>query len=179
MPDPWTEAFAEAVASAPKDVIQHETLELQNPAFIEFGSPVAIRCVNDMKAKIFRIEGSAAMDPSTMQSFAAIPFEFGFPDISEGRGPEASVRVDNILKEIERYLDDALGLLSPITCIYRVYLSTDPNTVAFGPFKFTMREVQAVGSALEGSVTVSNPQNLKFLKKLYSMQAFPSLIARS
>jgi hypothetical protein len=119
------------------------------------------------------------LQPGEAVTFTAIPFQFDFPSFEEGQAPEAKVTVDNIRREIDRYLDVAETMYTELVCIYRVYLSSDTTTVAFGPFRFVMREVVSSGTTVSGSVTVASTQNLKFLRRLYRSDEFPSLLAVS
>lgn len=180
MPDPFTAAWEEAVASNPKNIVQIETLELINPAFIDDVEGVtSIRCCNDLVDHNLRHESTAPMFPGQYKLYKALPFDITFPGFEEGKGPEATVRVDNIGWEVGQYLDEAEGLFQPITCLYRVYLSNAKGVVAFGPFKFIMRDVLEKGAAIEGKVTMANVQNLRFLRKTYSKKEYPSLQALS
>jgi hypothetical protein len=175
MADPWTEAWEEAVASVPKNVIFHETLELQNPAFITLSGLDSVRVVNDVVGHDFTIEAGAPMWAGEVKDFIAVPFRFGFPSIEEGKGPECQIEVENLGGEVEQYLDDAETLFAPIVCIYRVYLSTDTTVVALGPFRFLMREVDSTGSVLTGKATMATVQNLRFLRKTFGPAEYPGL----
>jgi hypothetical protein len=158
MADPWTDAWQEAVASVPKNVIFHETLELQNPAFITVSGLDSIRVVNDGKDHNFTIESGAPMWPGEVKAFQALPFEFSFPNIEEGKGPETQISVENLGNEIDQYLDAA-----------------DPTTVALGPFKFLMREIDSTSNLLTGKATMATVQNLRYLRKIFGPKEYPGL----
>jgi hypothetical protein len=175
MTDPWTDAWEEAVASVPKNVIYHETLEMLNPAFVTLSGLDTIRVVNDVVPHDFTLEAGAPMFAGESKTFEAVPFKFGFPSIEEGKGPEAQIQVENLGGEVEQYLDAAESLFAPIVCIYRVYLSSDPTTVALGPFTFNMREVDSTGNLLTGKATMATVQNLRYLRKIFGPKEYPGL----
>jgi hypothetical protein len=179
MADFWTPEYAINMASDDKTDVAMETLELHHPAFVEDGQQIAVRAVNQLKDKVLTLDLGAPLQPGQAVTFTAIPFLFDFPSFEEGRAPEATVTVDNIGREIDKYLDAAETMYTELVCIYRVYMSSDPTTVAFGPFRFVMREVDTKGASVSGSVTVANAQNLKFLRRLYTSDQFSSLLAVS
>ncbi|MFC7399595.1 DUF1833 family protein [Chelatococcus sp. GCM10030263] len=179
MVDFWTPEFAINMASDDKTDVAMETLELHHPAFIEIGVLIAIRAVNQLKDKVLTLDLGAPLQPGQAVTFNAIPFMFDFPSFEEGRAPEATVTVDNIGREVDQYLDVAETMYTDLVCIYRVYMSSDPTTVAYGPFRFVMREVATTGASVSGSVTVATAQNLKYLRKLYTSNEYPSLLAAS
>lgn len=177
MADPFTEAWQEAVASVPKTVILHETLELMNPAFIDATEGLtSIRCVNDVKEHTFTHEAGAPMFSGLAKLYQPIPFQFKFPDIEEGKGPESQIQVDNLAPEVSQYLDAAESLFAPIVCRYRVYMSSDPTTVALGPFQFILREIDESGNAIVGKATMASVQNLRFLRKVFGPKEYPGLL---
>lgn len=179
MPDPWTEAWAEAIASVPKDVIPLETLELRNPAFVIGDPPVedTIRVVNDVQGHTFTHESDAPMYPDEAMFYVPCPFSFGFPDIEEGKGPECNIVIDNLSDEVGKYLDAAESLTAAIIARYRVYLDTDMETVAFGPFEFKIREIDENGSQIVGKASMASVQNLRFLRRLFTAAGYPALLA--
>jgi hypothetical protein len=179
MVDFWTPEFAINTASNPKDDVQMPTLEFHHPAFIENGQQIAIRAVNQLTDKVLTLDLGAPLQAGQAVLFKAIPFKFEFPGFEEGQAPSASLTVDNIRREIDQYLDVAETIYTELVCIFRVYLSTDPTTVAFGPFRFVMREVTSSGTTVSGNVTVASAQNLKFLRKLYTSDEYSALLAVS
>ena len=175
MVDFWTPEYAINIASNPKTDVQLVTVELLHPAF----GAQSVRVVNQLEDKTLRLEPGAPLNGGQDVVFKAVPFEIEWPGFEEGRPVEAVLRVDNIGREVSRYLDQAETMNATLTVIFRVYLASDPTTVAYGPFRMVMREITETGSSIEGRVTLANPQNLKFLRKVYSAQEYPSLLATS
>lgn len=174
MADPWTEAWEEAIAAG-ETQMPIETLELHHAAFVENGTQVAIRAVNNTEPLSFRLEGSAPLQGGQLVEWTPIPFTWSHPDFQEGTAPQASISVDNIAREVAKYLEAAESMQVPLTVIYRVYHLGHPDEVAFGPFKFIVREVQEVGAAITGRATFANPQNLKFPRKVFTQSEYPAL----
>jgi hypothetical protein len=178
--DPWTDAWEEAVASVPQDIVLMECLELINPAFID---PVigytSIRVVNAVTNKNLKHEAGALMYAGQTVEYIACPFEFQSPAFAEGQAPEATVTIDNLGGEVAPYLEAAEQLISSITVVFRVYRSDDPTTVVYGPLTFVMRECSEASGSIQGSITLDNPQNLRFLRKVYSKEEYTGLVKSS
>lgn len=179
MADPWDDAWERYAAGVDKAAVQLETLEIHHPDIIDDTGQTAIWAVNDVVPQRLRLEASAPRNPNQVVLFESIPFEFEFPDFAEGEAPQAQVRIGNIRKEVAKYLDGTELSNAPMEVIYRVYLSTDPNKVSLGPFKFIIREIVEEGDAVSGRASFANPQNLKFPRRVYTEDDFPALTQTS
>lgn len=71
-------------------------------------------------------------DDGTYQPF---PFEFILPQDIEGEVPRASVKLDNVSKEIARKLAE---LSSRPTCVFMLVLASQPDVVEYGPAEFKL-----------------------------------------
>lgn len=179
MSDPWSPEFEIAVAANDKTVQILETLELHHSAIVQNGVRTAVRAVNDVKDWTFSLEADAPLQGGQAVEWTAIPFTWGEPSISEGQAPQADVRVDNVERELEPYLDAIETSFEPIVVIYRVYLSNRGNVVDRGPFRFVMKEIATDNGAVSGKVEIATPQNLKFGTRVYSADQFASLVQTS
>lgn len=179
MSDPWSPEYEIAVAANDKTVQILETLELHHSAFIEDGRRVAVRAVNDTRDWRFTLEGDAPLNAGEVVDFVAIPFSWGHPSVAEGQAPQADVRVDNVERELEPYMDAVETSFEPIVVIYRVYLSNRGSIVDKGPFRFVLKELATDNGAVAGKVEVASPQNLRFGTRVYSADHFSSLIQTS
>jgi hypothetical protein len=181
MTDWFTSDFAINVASNDKSVVILETLEFHHPLFTDSqtGDQTAIRCVNDVVEQNLRLEPNAPLDGNANVIFSPIPFKFTAPDTRAGQGAEAKIEVDNILGEISKYLDDATQMNTPISVIFRMYLSNDLNTVQLGPWRFECKSLTETGTLLEATISVSRPDRLKFAREIYDIERFPQLLAVS
>jgi len=154
------------------------TIELIHPTFVENGAPAPIRAVRNTVDMNFRLEAGAPVGGGTIVPFKAIPFEVDYPRIGN-LGAEATIRVDNVNREVARYLEEAVKVNTPITAIFRGYLASDPNTVGQGPYKLILRNVKRTARQLEGQVTIARPQNMRVMREVYDMVRFPSLLQAS
>lgn len=175
MADPWDEAYEQFAAGVDRAVIQLETLEIHHPQIVDAQGQQAVRAVNDVVPHSLRLEDEAPLQGGSYVTFSPIPFEFEFPDFEEGKAPQAQVRIDNIREEVEKYLDGAELSNAPMTVIYRVYLSTNKGKVSHGPYTFIIREIVSEDTAISGRATFANPQNLKFPRKVYTQEEYPTL----
>lgn len=176
MPISASQAWREAAASVTKEPMLL-TMELQNPAFVEDGLEVPIRVVADTQDHTFRIEGSADVNPGDDVLWTAVPFDYDPPKIGQGGGAEWRVRVDNIGREVSKYLADAVELQSEIVVIVRGYLPSRPTEVGFGPFRGVAKTVRVLGPSAEMNVVIADPYDRKFGREVYDMVRFPSLLA--
>lgn len=179
MSDPWSEEYEIAIAANDKTVVALETIELHHSAIVENGRRGAVRAVNDTQDHIFRLEQDAPLDGGQDVEFTAIPFTWGHPSVAEGQAPQADLRVDNVERELEPYLDQIETSFEPIIVIYRVYLSNRGTVVDKGPFRFVLKEIATDNGSVSGKVEIASPQNLKFGTRVYSADEFASLIQTS
>lgn len=177
MPIGATAAWAEASAAVPKDDVQLVTLELHHPAFLnELGQQTAIRAVRNTEDCVLTLEVGAPLGGGLPALFTAIPFEIDGPRIGP-LGAYSTLKLDNVNREVSRYLDAATRINSPVLAIFRGYMASDPTAVAYGPFRLELRTVSRRLTYLEGSLVVASPGDLKFLRRVYDMRSFPSLMA--
>lgn len=175
MTDPWTEAWAEGMASVDPTVFYYCTLELRHPAFIEDGEPLAIRVVLDVQDRTLTLEPSAPMDGGQAVVFTATAFEYDMPEFGEGRLPEARVRIDNVARLLEPHIEAAAAQKADIVVSYREWRSDDTTAPCYGPLDFVMRRATVTGSSVEGYVRIDDLQNVRFPSRVYSRTQFPSL----
>jgi hypothetical protein len=154
------------------------TVEFHHPAFIENGVRTAVRCVRNTQDRTLRLEVGAPLNSGEDVLFTAIGFELDHPRIGP-LGVEASITIDNVNREMAKYLEAAVSLNEPVKVIFRGYLVSDPTTVGQGPYTLAMRNVTRSGTSLQGKLIVASPGELKFLRRVYGMTDFPSLLAAS
>lgn len=177
MADPFTDAWAEAEATAPPDVILYCTLELQHPAFLEDDVEVPIRCVTGIDEDVsFGIEEGAAFDAGQMAAFKAIPFFAERPEFAEGQTPQCDVTIDNCAREVAVHLEAAVQVKADLVAIYREYRSDDLTAPCYGPVQFVMRKVTIKGTSVVGTARLDDLANRKFPYKVYSVDEFPGLV---
>ncbi len=177
MADPWTSAWAEAEAACPIDVMTFLTVELQHPAFLEAGSPIALRFVLDAVDRSLGIEAGATFNPSTMQTFSAMTFESTRPDFEQGKVPECKVTFDGVGRQLMPYLNDAITVRADLTLLYREYRSDDVSAPCYGPVEFIVRNTRITGSRVEGTAKLADLANTKFPRRVYTRAEFPALVA--
>ncbi|MGA0595393.1 DUF1833 family protein [Enterovirga sp. CN4-39] len=178
MPITVSDAWAEAAVTAPRQEVMLLTLEFHHPAFVENGLPTAIRAVRNTEDLMLRLDAGAPLNAGQVVLFKAIPFEVDYPRIGQ-LGAEATIRLDNVNREVSRYLASAVTMNQTVKVIFRGYLASDPDTVGHGPYTLELRNVTRKSTTLEGKIVVASPGQLKFLRQVYDQQSFPSLMAVS
>lgn len=177
MSDPWTDAWAEAVAACPTSVLVYETVELQHPAFLEAGLPIALRFVLDEVDRTLGIEAGAAFNPGTMQTFHWAAFYSSPPEFAQGKVPECKIIIDNVGRRLQPYLNAAVRVRANLTLIFRQYLSDDVSEPSYGPVEFVVRNVKITGARVEGTAKLEDLANAKFPTRVYTTEEFPNLRA--
>lgn len=175
----WTEAWAEAQASAPANIVELFTVELIHSSFLDaFGNPTSVRAVRDVQDHVLLLEDSAPLGPGTNATFTAIPFDVPWPGIEDGRVPELQIRIDNVGQELAPWLDAAVLVQAPITVIFRIYLwdeSAGTTTMGTDPITFQMRSVTISDTYVEGTASPADLANLQFLRVIYDVLNYPGL----
>lgn len=175
MTDPWTAAWAEAAASCPTSHLVYETVELQHPAFVEMGSPIALRFVLDKEERDLGIEAGAAFNPGTMQPFTPINFSASQPEFAQGKVPECKIVIDNVGRQLMPYLNAAVRVRADLNLVFRQYRSDDVSEPCYGPVQFVIRNVRITGARVEGTAKLADLANAKFPTRAYTTAEFPAL----
>lgn len=175
----FTEEYAINMASNRKDRVEIHTVEFNHPAFVEASVQVPIRAVGDVVTFTGRIEAGAPFDEGEDVEFTPIAFDYDEPDQFEGRAQEARIRVDNIGREIAKYLDAAVAINTPVQVIYRRYLSHDPTVIASGPFYLYLDEVLERSATIEGKLAAFRAELTKVFRQVYGLEDYPGLLAVS
>lgn len=172
---PYTDAWAEAEASCPVDVLVFNTIELQHVAFLEMGSPIALRFVLDAEPRNFGIEAGALFNPGSVQAFRPAAFQSSLPTFAEGRMPECTIAVDNVARYLTPYLNAAVQVRADLVVVFRQYRSDDLSAPCYGPVEFRVRNVRILGTRVEGTASLADLPNMLFPDATYSRAAFPAL----
>ncbi|WP_437871404.1 DUF1833 family protein [Methylorubrum extorquens] len=104
-----------------------------------------------------------------------MPFGIEYPRIGK-LGVEAPIWIDNVNREVARYLEPATKLNESMVVIFRGYLASDPDTVEHGPFRLLLHSVKRKGARLDGTLTMADPTKLRVMREIYDSQRFPALM---
>lgn len=167
---PYTQAIAEAYASAPIDELALNTLVMRHPNFVdEMGNPTSLYLVQGYEDYTLGLDG-------VMTLFKAVPFAFTLPGFEEGSVPQLNLSIDNVSHLITTYLELAIESLEPITVEYRPYLLSDPSQPQLDP-PITMRlsKVTVDVFSATGVATLDDVNNWPFPNRRYTHNDFPGL----
>jgi hypothetical protein len=175
MPDAsLSDAIREAYASAPSDVVILHTLELRHPDFKnESGVTTAIRVVRDQQDLFARLEASAPLEPVR---FVAMGFDLDLPPVDIAPVPEVVLTLDNVSRDIVKYLDAASESEASIEVTYRPYLSSDMEGPQMDPpITLVLTEVEADVMRVTARARMVDIGNKAFPGRLYTATEFPGL----
>ncbi|WP_132254744.1 DUF1833 family protein [Methylobacterium segetis] len=175
MPIPASRAWEEAAATVDASEVMLPTLELIHSVFLENGQPAPIRAVMNTEDMAFRLEDGAPLNAGQTVTFKGIMFGIDYPRIGKV-GVEAPIWIDNVNREVARYLEPATKLNESVVVIFRGYLRSDPSTVGHGPFRLLLRNVKRKGARLEGTLTIADPTKLRVMREIYDQARFPALM---
>lgn len=175
MPTTSTRAWDEAAATIDATEVMLATIELINSVFVENGAPAPIRAVQNTEDRLLRLETGAPLNSGEMVTFSAIPFGLDYPRVDK-LGVDAPIWIDNVNREVAKYLEPATKLNESVVAIFRGYLASDPGTVAHGPFRLLLRNVKRKGARLEGTLTIADPGKLRVMREIYDSVRFTSLL---
>lgn len=175
MPVPATRAWEEAAATIRAQERTFVTLEILHSTFVEDGAPAPVRAVANTEDLQFRLEDEAPLNGGQTVTFKGIPFGIDYPRIGK-LGVEAPIWLDNVNREVARYLEPATKLNESVIVIFRGYVLSDPTTVGHGPFRLLLRNVKRKGARLEGTLTIADPTKLRVMREIFDQQRFPALM---
>lgn len=178
----YSQAIAEAYASAPEDVVIMDTLEFRHPTFIDPDTleVIALRVVNDHEALDATLEDTAPMDAGEVVTFQPVRFGFRRPAESEsGSTQEVEITVSNVSKTMMPYLDRAKETRIPIEVTYRPYLSDDTSGPHMNPpMTLTLRNVTTNMSDVSARAGFGDLTNRRWPRVDYTPARFPGLVAK-
>ncbi|ABY31921.1 hypothetical protein Mext_3538 [Methylorubrum extorquens PA1] len=160
----------------------------QTPDIVERARRVALRMVDELEIitnrrgdldalidKALAGEENSKQRASLQKALKAVPFGIEYPRIGK-LGVEAPIWIDNVNREVARYLEPATKLNESVVVIFRGYLASDPDTVGHGPFRLLLRSVKRKGARLDGTLTMADPTKLRVMREIYDSQRFPALM---
>jgi Domain of unknown function (DUF1833) len=168
--DPWTDAWAEAEATAPPGLVVYDTIELQHTSFAE-----PVRVVNAAEDQTLTLEAGADPDGGSAVVFTAIPFSADKPEYAEGRVPQCTVTIDNVARELVEPLEAAVQYRADLYAIFRQFRSDDTTEPCYGPVEFVIKKVTVSGTRVQGVAILDNLSNKRFPTRNYTINEFPGL----
>jgi hypothetical protein len=184
MPD-WSDALAEAYASAPADQYVIATLELLHPAFVDIhGDADSIRVALDGRDWDLTYEADAPLFAGETKTFSALAMEVTLPEQSSSNFGTLNMALDNVPRDIWPKLQAAARVRASALVIYREWVGTrDLVTSVYsvsGPpdliiNQLTMKIVTATLLRLEGSAGFVDILNKQFPTRKFSRDDFPGL----
>lgn len=165
-----SEAYAEAVASAPADQVVLYTYEITHSTFGE----QRILLVNDYQTL------HATLETGEEVEFIPCPVMVTAPEQSDaGAAPSIDVKIDGVSGIIAERLDAALGTYEKIGIIERVYVSNDTSAPAImPPLSLVLKDVEVDETTVTASAAYDDPVNKGFPAKDYNIREYPGLTAR-
>ena len=159
--------LAAVYATAPIDRYYIETLSLEHPAF-ENG----IRFLTNHNGGWVGDMGDGVIATYQYAPFVAVP-----PTDADQAAVTLNVAIDNAGKTLMEELENLASIPSqPIKVVYRVYLSSDPQTLQNDPpLTLSVASVTATQDVISFSATLTNLRNMPFPSVLYTTKLFPGL----
>jgi hypothetical protein len=184
----WSLALQEAYASAPSDVIILYTLELRHPSFVDTqGNLSPIRLVRDFGVLLeegdpdiygyeLTLEGDAPANAGQTVKFVSCMFDFELPSQQEGSLPTIEIIIDNVTKEVGKYLDSVVELDSNIEITYREYIINDLEVPQFILNGMSIQSIDSTVTRVTATASFADLINRNFPGKLYRPEEFRGLI---
>lgn len=176
----YSEALAEAYASAPEDEIILDTLEFRHPLFVDAGEPFGIRVVNDHTELSATLEDDAPLNGGEEVTFQAVYFTLARPsETDSGSTPEIEINVNNVARHLMPYLDAAKESRQPIEVTWRPYLASDVSGPHMNPpLTLTIRSISCDMMNVTARAGFGDLTNRRYPAIEYTSIKFPGLAAR-
>lgn len=181
----WSEALAEAYASAPAEDYVVHTLELLHPQFTDAEDNAdSIRVALDDRSWDLTYEDDAPLFAGLVKAFEPLAMQVSLPEQGESSFGSLKLTLDNVPRSIWPRLQAAARIRASAQVIYREWVAVrDVGTGAYsvaGPpdliiNQLTMRVVSASVLRLEGTATFVDLLNKGFPRRMFSRDDFPGL----
>lgn len=183
----FDEALAEAYASAPAGQVILSTIELNHETmaapvrlirdtgtFMEEETEVAGM---DIYGHILTLEADAPLNGGEEVLFQAVMFTFKLAAQTDARISGMEISIDNATKIISTYLDEAVTTRSPMTVIYREWLSDDLTQPRIIIGSMTIPKVTSAVLTVNATAEFTDLVNKKFPNKLYRPSDYRGLVS--
>jgi len=169
----YTEAYKEALVSAPTNVIILETLEIIHP---NFPGALPIRLVNSYQDVTATLEASAPVNPSQAVLFTAGQFRFVPPKRTTSSYTPARLAIGSV-GEVLANIALTRGSSVAINVIYRPYLSTDLTAPQIDPpLKVSLKSTNVTLDQVTATLAAPSIVGRKHPSDLITPQRFPGLV---
>lgn len=183
----FDEALQEAYASAPANQVILSTLELNHetmaaPVRLVRDSGVFIEeatdeAGQDIYGHMLTLEDDAPLNPGEEVLFQSVMFSFKLAAQSDARISGMDISIDNATRIISSYLDTAVTVRSPLTVIYREWLSDDLSTPRLIIGSMTIPKVTSTVLNVNCTAEFTDLVNKRFPNKLYRPSEYRGLVA--
>jgi hypothetical protein len=193
----FTEAYNEALASAPADRILINTIEVYHPSFVTpANTPTGARFVRDNFPFRGKLEATASVEADAVVRFEPLMFDFTRPGSSGNELPYIQISIDNTSNILTRWADLAGRDPNPTRVIYRPYLfypesdltdgdvrvgGVDNNNVRYPdlnpPVRMTVSNIVLERQKLTFNARPVDMINKKFPGEVFLKSRFPAMIA--
>lgn len=176
----YSEALAEAYASAPEAGVLLDTLEFRHASFVTAGLPYAVRVVNDHEELLATLEDDAPLNAGEEVVFSPTRFTITRPSENSGGGTaQLEIAVDNAARVLVPYLDAVKESRDPIMVSWRPYLASDLTAPHILPtLTLSITSVSLNMSQVIAHAGFTNMMNRRFPALEYLSTTHPGLVAR-
>jgi len=164
MSDLMDEAYREACAVAPSNVIDLLTMQIDHP---ELDEPV--RLVDDHNDLVAKIETGETV------TYTRFAFEAVEPEVNVAGQPELSITIDGASAEISRLLDSLSGDTNPLPVTLRAYRSDNLESPGRRLMPGEIRHISISTSRVTLRIGFGEISNLPYPRELYTPRRFPGL----
>jgi len=164
---PISEELKKVYATAPTDVHYVETLTMHHSAF-----PGGVRYITNNPPG-----WKGELETGGIATFDFVPFAAIPPSLEDQANLSLQVAIDNASLELMQNLEALADFPSePIIVYYRVYLSSDQNTVQNDPpLKLDIISVTSNDQVISFNAGMANLRRKPFPSQLYTTDLFPGL----
>jgi hypothetical protein len=165
MPDTqWEDAAKEAFASAKKNLVPLEAIQISHPTGGDF------YFVKNKAALTLTLE-----DLSTVEH-EPIPFTLNRPTQGESGAQELSFSVSNIDRRVSDFITSIKNSQEPAVIKWRFYLSDDLTTpMRTNPLVLTIESISVGLLSVTGRARFMDVLNRPYPNEIYNRQRYPSL----
>lgn len=162
--DLMSEAYREACACAPTDVIDLLTIEIQHASL-----PTPLRFVDDHQ------DLNAKIETGELVTFTRFAFEAVEPEINVAGQPELSLTIDGASAEISHMFDELAGDTNAMSVVLRAYRSDDLERPGRRLLPGEIRHVSINTTRVTLRIGFGDISNMPFPKETFTPKRFPGL----
>lgn len=169
----FSDAYTEALATAPRDVVLYDTFEFHHATFAE-----PARIAKGWDTIDARLEAGAPANGGEVVTWQAVPIEVSLPTSQHEALPRLRLEIHDASRLLMDPIEAAIADPQPLRVIYRPFMSSRllQGPELLPPPDFYLSDIDIDSRVVSGRASLGDLLNRSFPRRTYTAADFPGLV---